>query len=66
MNKEILEKYYRGDWMTDEELLSAYDHFKTLQEYLGKLGNMFYLPWKEVTHILNRLHSYGKSRKLIQ
>ncbi len=65
MTREIMKKIEVGDGLTDEELLTAIEHFNRLVKDLLVLGPQFHLAFAEVNRRLIQLTGYARYRGLM-
>lgn len=63
--KELLEKKYLGDKLTDQELMTLAYHLGQAAELLVQMGGIFFLAFKESNSIYLDLYSSAVHRGLI-
>jgi hypothetical protein len=59
----VLEKIAAGDGLTDNELKVALKFYKELSTGLELLGPPFFLAWREVYRVQNKLEGWQRSRE---
>lgn len=63
MTKEIEQKIYDGDPISDEELLIAVGHFRVLCGHLDHLGERWQHARSESRRILDLLEGFERARR---
>ena len=62
--KEMYEVYRKGGCLSDKELISLFDHFKTVSQFCGDLGDVFHLPFLEANRCCYELWGFIQARGL--
>lgn len=64
--RELLEKKYNGDKLTDQELMVLIRHLGSVSTLLSEMGMRYFMPFKETQLMYIELYDYARNRKLVQ